>query len=187
MRSAASLGCKKCRLRFQRTNKSKQTPILLSFLETTNFVERLVSSSFSGIKSKIVGLTTLVYLGISISEVAETKRVCSVWLIYQWWMTFAHGNQLQWFVKFIQNQGFICSKSTSVNMISNTSWVPIKTAGGLLKFLISVSIECPPCIRLLYNRVPIFSKLAQFAILLKELNIEPKEFQAVTFLILVKS
>jgi hypothetical protein len=50
--------------------------------------------------------------------------------------------QLQWLVKFIQNQGldFICSKSTSVNMI-NTSRVPIKTAGGLLKFLISVSID----------------------------------------------
>src|SRR6478672_5771989 len=61
-----------CDLKEQiRLNK---VPILSLSLEMTIFMDKLDSSSLcSGIKSRIVGLTTLVYFGISISEVAETK------------------------------------------------------------------------------------------------------------------
>jgi hypothetical protein len=70
-------------------------------------------------------------------------------------MTFAHGNPIAVTCQIQKCLDFIYSKSTSVNMISRPG-VPIKTAGGLLKF--SVYRGCRS-IRLLYNLYPFFPNL----------------------------
>jgi hypothetical protein len=97
-------------------------------------------------------------------------------------MTSVHGIHIAVICQIHPKSTFVFYQFTKVPLsIWSASWRTYKTAGGLLKFLISVSMIALHSIHLLCNLYPFFPNLLNLqSVLLREpeLNTEPTEFLA---------